>query len=83
MNGGSRFKLWKSIEGDHSRAVSHASPVAWRCCWWEVVGNNAAHCRFTLRRGAVADDCQCGRARQNLVPFFSQKTTFLKIPETN
>jgi len=24
MNGGSRFKLWKSIEGDHSRAVSHA-----------------------------------------------------------
>ena len=26
MNGGSRFKLWKSIEGDHSRAVESRQP---------------------------------------------------------
>ena len=26
MNGGSRFKLWKSIEGDHSRAVESRLP---------------------------------------------------------
>ena len=81
MNGGSRFKLWKSIEGDHSRAVSHARRGGLALLLMQ--GTTLPTAGLLFEGGAVADDCQCGRARQNLAPFFSQKMTFLKIPETN